>query len=96
MELLFIFFAFIAALIIIAKLASKTRPESERLQSGVALEETVLKEAKPDDEKDPADPGESQLLDALIILLIRKKLISEKELQSVFDGDMMRSIREKT
>jgi len=77
MQLLFIFFIFIGAIIVIARLASKTRPESERGPANA-------KKRKAGKKKD-ADAEALKLLDALVMLLLRKKLISEEELQAAFE-----------
>jgi len=75
MELLFVFFAFIAVLMIIARLASKTRPDSERAPEPPAITSAEKLEK----------PEEATLLNALVELLIRKNLISEQELRALFE-----------
>ena len=70
MAILFIFFAFILAIILVARLASKARPKEER--------EKILPKTKVNTYA--KGKQESQVLDALVALLVRKGMISEEEL----------------
>lgn len=88
MGLLFIFLAGISAIILIAKLASKTRPKGERLleaDGGHYQNGVELSHKKPFQDR--------SLEEGLISLLIKKGMITEEELLS--EVELIKKIKEE-
>ncbi len=75
MGLLFVFLTVIVIIILIARMASKTRPETEKVAS---QKKTGLYTVKKLEGPSP-DRDQVILLEALISVLIQKKVISEEE-----------------
>ncbi len=76
MSILFIFFGVIVIIIVIARLASKTRPPGERVEpKGSGL--YTIKKIKPQ----AGDQDLSDRLKALTALLVQKGVITEGELE---------------
>ncbi len=91
MALLVIFFVVIFILIIIARLASKTRPESERApesENGFYTIKRIENEAK------------DNVIEALMRLLVKKRLVTDEEifseLQSIIDEKKQTEAEKKT
>jgi len=74
MGILFLFLFGIVAILVIAKLASKVRPEEEVLK-----EKKRLKELK-DKKKAHMAQQSTDKLEALISVLVKKQIVSEEEL----------------
>jgi hypothetical protein len=89
MGLLFIFLLGISAIILIAKLASKTRPKEERI-SGSGEEKGGANGRGHYPEKQLQD--KSTLEESLIALLIKKGVITEEELLS--EVELIRKFKE--
>lgn len=78
MGLLFIFLTVILIIILIARIASKTRPDSEKIQSETKTGMYTVKKI----ESPSLAEEQINLLEALIAVLIRKGFISEEEMTS--------------
>ena len=74
MGILFIFFAVIGLIILIARFGSKLRPESERGES--------KKKGLYSIKKMEPDNNQADVLEALISLLVKKEILSEDEVFS--------------
>ncbi len=74
MSLLFVFFTVILIIILIARVASKTRPLAERAHSEKQTGLYTVKKIE--------DRNKDHLLEALIALLVHKKIVTEEEMVS--------------
>ncbi len=75
MGILFLFLGGIVAIIIVAKLASKVRPEEERMvEEKKAPKKTDVRHLEEDLERF------EKKLDAVVGLLLKKKILSEEEM----------------
>lgn len=74
MSLLFVFFTVILIIILIARVASKTRPLEERAHSEKQTGLYTVKKIE--------DRNKDHLLEALIALLVQKKIVTEEEMAS--------------
>ncbi|GEM_PF-3490292 len=87
MQLLFIFVAVVLIIIIIARLASKTRPENERLPASKSdgLYTVNKIEQKKND----------HVIEALMNLLVKKGLVTEEEIVQELESMMKEEKAEK-
>jgi hypothetical protein len=89
MGLLFLFLLGICAIILIAKLASKTRPKEERLlEAGAAPHKNGGGHYS-----EKTTPNRSSLEEGLVSLLIKKGVITEEELLS--EVELIRKLKEE-